>query len=108
MGSAVCGASAKLSCRWRKLSKGTRSSQGAGEVASISDETGAQTMFAFKSMWQQAAFFVVVAALPYTGNAAQPTRSADLIVTNGKVHTLDAEHPQATAFAVKDGKFVAV
>ncbi len=33
---------------------------------------------------------------------------ADLIVINANVHTLDVERPQTTAFAVKNGKFVAV
>src|SRR5688572_13236764 len=33
---------------------------------------------------------------------------ADLIVTNAKVITVDARRPQASAFAVKDGKFVSV
>src|SRR5687767_4865 len=37
----------------------------------------------------------------------QPT-SADLIVINANVHTVDQQRLQATAFAVKDGKFVAV
>ncbi|MGB7158042.1 MAG: amidohydrolase [Tepidisphaeraceae bacterium] len=43
-----------------------------------------------------------------TAAAQAPQRAADLIVTNAKVHTVDAERPQASAFAVKDGKFVAV
>ena len=34
--------------------------------------------------------------------------SADLIVIDAKVHTMDEQHPEATAFAVKDGTFVAV
>src|SRR5262249_7431364 len=33
---------------------------------------------------------------------------ADLIVTNAKVITVDAERPQASAFAVKKGKFMSV
>jgi predicted amidohydrolase YtcJ len=33
---------------------------------------------------------------------------ADMIVTNANIHTVDEQRPQATAFAVKDGKFVAV
>lgn len=37
----------------------------------------------------------------------QPTH-ADLIVTNAKVHTVDEQQPRASAFAVKDGKFLAV
>jgi predicted amidohydrolase YtcJ len=35
-------------------------------------------------------------------------RDADLIVVNGKVYTVDARQPKAEAFAVKDGRFVAV
>ncbi|MDH1264950.1 amidohydrolase [Pseudomonas sp. GD03944] len=34
--------------------------------------------------------------------------SADLILFNGRLHTVDREKPQATAVAIKDGKFVAV
>jgi hypothetical protein len=40
--------------------------------------------------------------------AQQPQQPADLIVTNAKVITVDAQRPQATAFAVQDGTFVAV
>ena len=40
--------------------------------------------------------------------AAQQPQPADLIVTNAKVHTVDEQRLRATAFAVKDGKFVAV
>jgi predicted amidohydrolase YtcJ len=40
--------------------------------------------------------------------AQQPQQSADLIVTNAKVITVDAQRPQATAFAVQDGTFIAV
>lgn len=40
--------------------------------------------------------------------AAAQQQPADLIVTNAKVTTVDKQRPQATAFAVKDGKFVAV
>src|SRR2546428_11921553 len=41
---------------------------------------------------------------------AQPPRPAasDLVVINAKVATLDPASPGATAFAVKEGKFVAV
>jgi predicted amidohydrolase YtcJ len=35
-------------------------------------------------------------------------QAADLIVTNAKVITIDAQRPRASAFAVKDGKFVSV
>ncbi|MEO8991704.1 MAG: amidohydrolase [Nitrosospira sp.] len=40
--------------------------------------------------------------------AAAQQQPADLLVTNAKVVTVDRERPQATAFAVKDGKFIAV
>ncbi|WP_160768470.1 amidohydrolase [Pseudomonas moraviensis] len=33
---------------------------------------------------------------------------ADLILLNGRLHTVDREKPQATAVAIKDGKFIAV
>jgi predicted amidohydrolase YtcJ len=42
------------------------------------------------------------------GAAAQQQEPADLILTNGKVHTVDEQRPQATAFAVRGGNFVAV
>ncbi|NIF18990.1 amidohydrolase [Pantoea sp. Cy-639] len=34
--------------------------------------------------------------------------TADLILFNGKLHTVDRENPSATAVAIKDGKFIAV
>ncbi|SEJ46267.1 Amidohydrolase family protein, partial [Azotobacter beijerinckii] len=34
--------------------------------------------------------------------------NADLILFNGKLHTVDSERPQATAVAIADGKFLAV
>ena len=40
--------------------------------------------------------------------AQQPQWPADLIVTNAKVVTIDAQRPQATSFGMKEGKFVAV
>lgn len=36
------------------------------------------------------------------------TEIASLILTNGNVHTLDSENPQAQAVAIKDGKILAV
>jgi predicted amidohydrolase YtcJ len=36
------------------------------------------------------------------------TRDPDIIVVNGKVYTVDSRQPTAEAFAVKDGRFVAV
>ena len=44
----------------------------------------------------------------WTGAAAAQQQTADLIVTNAQVITVDTQRPRATAFAVKDGKFVAV
>lgn len=40
--------------------------------------------------------------------SAEETQPADLIILNAKVHTVDPSQPQATAFAVRDGAFVAV
>jgi predicted amidohydrolase YtcJ len=52
---------------------------------------------------------LVAAVLGWTAVLAQqPQQPADLIVTNAKVITVDPQRPQATAFAVKDGTFVAV
>lgn len=34
--------------------------------------------------------------------------TADLILFNGKLHTVDREQPAATAVAIKDGRFIAV
>jgi predicted amidohydrolase YtcJ len=41
---------------------------------------------------------------PHSGDG----RSADLIVRNAKIHTLDGRAPRATALAVRDGVFLAV
>lgn len=37
-----------------------------------------------------------------------PAMNADLILFNGQFHTVDRENPQATAVAIKDGRFIAV
>jgi predicted amidohydrolase YtcJ len=42
------------------------------------------------------------------GAGAWVARDPDLIVVNGKVYTVDARQPTAEAFAVKDGRFIAV
>ncbi|MDZ4859693.1 MAG: amidohydrolase [Candidatus Hydrogenedentes bacterium] len=55
-----------------------------------------------------AVFLLIAAVLQSATMAVDAEEPADLIVTNAKVHTVDAAHPQATAFAVKDGKFTAV
>lgn len=50
-----------------------------------------------------------VACLAITGTVmAQGRQPADLIVTNAKVITINDNQPRASAFAVKDGLFVAV
>ena len=40
--------------------------------------------------------------------ASSDPGKADLVVTNAKVYTVDAQMPRAEAFAVKDGRFLAV
>lgn len=40
--------------------------------------------------------------------SAQQSQPAEIIVTNAKVHTVDEQRPTASAFAIRDGKFVAV
>jgi len=37
-----------------------------------------------------------------------PAMNADLILFNGRFHTVDRENPEATAVAIKDGRFIAV
>jgi predicted amidohydrolase YtcJ len=57
-----------------------------------------------------AAAGVAVLARPGLTRAASVVlaRDPDLIVVNGKVYTVDSRQPRAQAFAVKDGRFVAV
>lgn len=54
-------------------------------------------------------------ALPFAGSAGSAHAStqgapmtADLILFNGKLHTVDREKPTASAVAIKDGRFLAV
>ncbi len=51
-------------------------------------------------------------ALPFTDSAhaalSGDPMTADLILFNGKLHTVDREKPTASAVAIKDGKFIAV
>ncbi len=42
------------------------------------------------------------------GQQAAPQGAPDLILVNGRVHTIDDERPRAEAFAVKHGRFIAV
>ncbi len=57
---------------------------------------------------------VVAALLLVVGSAACQRPSSpeppppDMVVTNAKAYTLDERRPEATAFAVRDGRFVAV
>ncbi len=56
---------------------------------------------------------VFILAAVTAGSAAlsashQQPKPADMIVTNASIYTVDEQRPQATAFAVKNGKFVAV
>jgi len=39
---------------------------------------------------------------------AADARDADLVVLNAKVYTVDPRMPKAGAFAVRDGKFIAL
>lgn len=57
------------------------------------------------------ALIVLVAVLAYTlnfFNFSKMNNSADLIGYNGKIYTVDSSFSMAEAFAVKDGKFIAV
>ena len=49
------------------------------------------------------AALVVAAASTASGQAARPA-SADLIVTNARIYTVDDAHPLASALAVRDGR----
>ncbi|MWV11716.1 amidohydrolase family protein [Pseudomonas sp. R-28-1W-6] len=55
------------------------------------------------------------AALPFVGSAGssfatteEGAMPADLILFNGRLHTVDREKPTATGVAIKDGRFLAV
>jgi predicted amidohydrolase YtcJ len=50
----------------------------------------------------------ILAQPPKTSETPKSSQKADLIVINAKIHTMDAQKPIATAFAVRDGKFIAV
>ena len=57
---------------------------------------------------QTALVATIVGVLLAPSTYAQPQQPAELIVVNAKVHTMNDQQPTASAFAVKDGKFVAV
>lgn len=50
---------------------------------------------------------LIVILLPLS-HAPTPDETADLILYNGVIWTVDAKHPTAQAVAIKDGKFVVV
>lgn len=52
--------------------------------------------------------FLKAAALATTMFTASAIAAPDLVVVNGDVYTVDAEYPRAEAFAVEDGKFLAI
>ena len=51
---------------------------------------------------------IAAAGLASTVRAAIDPRSADLVVRNARVHTVEPGIPEAQAFAVRDGRFIAV
>ena len=56
-----------------------------------------------------AAFALAACNAPQGESAAGPQEDgADLIVVNADIRTVDAENPRASAFAVSDGRFIAV
>ena len=44
----------------------------------------------------------------FAGSKTMPDTPADLILYNGRLHTVDRKKPQASAVAIKDGRFVVV
>ena len=66
-------------------------------------------------MFRNGTLALLFVALPFAGYAGRTfatTRgsdmTADTILFNGRVHTVDRENPQASAVAIKDGRFLAV
>ena len=51
---------------------------------------------------------LLLAFLCLIGCQEQPKETADTIITNGKIYTVDKENAWAEAAAIKDGKFIAV
>ncbi len=52
--------------------------------------------------------FLLLMAVTATANARQQAEPADLIVRDARVWTVNADMPWAEAFAVRDGRFIAV
>lgn len=51
---------------------------------------------------------IAAAGVASTVRAAIDPRAADLVVRNARVHTVEAGMPEAQAFAVRDGRFIAI
>ena len=66
------------------------------------------TLFTRRDVLKAGAAAGLVYALPVGGLAQEKGASADLILTNGRIATLDKRKPAATAVAISGGKFVAV
>ena len=49
-----------------------------------------------------------VLAWPWSAQAQAGSSPADLILLNGRIATMDPGRPEATACAIRDGRFVAV
>jgi predicted amidohydrolase YtcJ len=68
----------------------------------------------FLSLSAMIAGGAALAKMPFTRALSQPpasersARSADFVVTNANVYTMDESSPRARAFAVRDGRFAAV
>ncbi len=52
--------------------------------------------------------FAVMAAMFFSACTSQPKEAADLVLTNGKIVTMDETKPEVTALAALDGKILAV
>jgi predicted amidohydrolase YtcJ len=51
---------------------------------------------------------IAAAGIASTVRAAVDPRAADLVVRNARIHTVEPAMPEAQAFAVRDGHFIAV
>src|SRR5215469_18123328 len=73
------------------------------------NSNGAQNRRDFMGLAGLAALGGTTATLTGSSLAASSDPGkADLVVTNAKVYTVDTQMPRAEAFAVKDGRFLAV
>ncbi|MEL6659696.1 MAG: hypothetical protein AAFR36_24760, partial [Bacteroidota bacterium] len=51
---------------------------------------------------------ILLAIFVWSCQSAAEKATADLIITNAKVYTVDEAQPEASAVAVKDGRILAV